>query len=100
MQDPLFSGEAGAFAYLPSQKVAISLALTFTEDAFGPDGNYTEATGANAADLVWRADRRPRGAERPATPQRGSRYRQFWVGTRVPERTSLMSYLVERRSTK
>lgn len=54
MQDPLFSGEAGAFAYLPSQKVAISLALTFTEDAFGPDGSYTEATGANAADLVWR----------------------------------------------
>ncbi|MDQ6949819.1 MAG: beta-lactamase family protein [Actinomycetota bacterium] len=54
LQDPLFSGEAGAFAYLPSQKVAISIALTFSEDAFGPDGSYTDATGANAADLVWR----------------------------------------------
>ncbi|HUQ62799.1 MAG TPA: hypothetical protein VM121_03490, partial [Acidimicrobiales bacterium] len=55
MQDPLFSGEAGAFAYLPSQKVAISVAVTFAEDAFGPDGSYTEATGANGADLLWRA---------------------------------------------
>jgi len=54
MQDPLFSGEAGAFGYLPSQKVAVSVALTFTEDAFGPDGSYVEATGANAADLLWR----------------------------------------------
>ena len=40
MQDPLFSGEAGAFAYLPSKKAAIALALTFTEDAFAPDGSY------------------------------------------------------------
>jgi CubicO group peptidase (beta-lactamase class C family) len=54
MQDPLFSGEAGAFAYLPSQKVAIAVAVTFAEDAFGPDGSYTEATGANAGDLLWR----------------------------------------------
>ncbi len=55
MQDPLFSGEAGAFAYLPSQKAAVSVAVTFSEDAFGPDGSYTEATGPNAADLLWRA---------------------------------------------
>jgi len=54
MQDPLFSGEAGAFAYLPSQKVAISVAVTFAEDAFGPDGSYTEAAGPNAADALWR----------------------------------------------
>jgi CubicO group peptidase (beta-lactamase class C family) len=55
LQDPLFSGEAGAFAYLPSQKVAVSVAVTFKEDAFSPDdGSYTEATGANAADLLWR----------------------------------------------
>ena len=40
MQDPLFSGQAGAFAYLPSQKVAIGLALTFSQDAFAPDGSY------------------------------------------------------------
>ena len=41
MQDPLFSGEAGAFAYLPSQKVAISVAVTFAEDAFGPTTGAT-----------------------------------------------------------
>ena len=54
VQNPLFSGEAGAYAYLPSQKAAIAIAVTFTEEAFGPDGSYTEATGGNAADLVWR----------------------------------------------
>ena len=54
MQAPLFSGEAGAFAYLPSQKVAIALAVTFTEDAFAPDGSYKPEVGSNAADCVWR----------------------------------------------
>src|SRR5690242_21485044 len=56
MQDPLFSGEAGAFAYLPAQKVAIALALTFTftEDAFAPDGSYKPEVSSNAADRVWR----------------------------------------------
>ena len=54
MQDPLFSGEAGAFAYLPSKKVAIAFALTFTEDAFAPDGSYKSEVGSNAADPVWR----------------------------------------------
>src|SRR6476620_10746490 len=54
MQDPLFSGEAGAFAYLPSKKVAVALALTFDEDAFGPDGSYKSEVGSNAADPVWR----------------------------------------------
>jgi CubicO group peptidase (beta-lactamase class C family) len=54
MQDPLFSGEAGAFAYLPSKKVAIALALTFTQDAFAPDGSYKREVGNNAADPVWR----------------------------------------------
>jgi hypothetical protein len=54
MQDPLFSGEAGAFAYLPSKKVAIALALTFAQDAFGPDGSYKSEVGGNAADQVWR----------------------------------------------
>ncbi len=54
MQDPLFSGEAGAFAYLPSKKVAIALALTFAEDAFAPDGSYKSEVGGNAADQIWR----------------------------------------------
>ncbi|MHA6796162.1 serine hydrolase domain-containing protein [Pseudonocardia bannensis] len=54
MQNPLFSGEAGAFAYLPSKKVAIALALTFAEDAFAPDGSYKSEVGSNAVDPVWR----------------------------------------------
>ena len=54
MQDPLFSGEAGAFAYLPSKKVAIALALTFAQDAFAADGSYKPEVGSNAADHVWR----------------------------------------------
>ena len=54
MQDPLFSGEAGAFAYLPSQKVAIGLALTFSQDAFAADGSYKPEVTPNAADTVWR----------------------------------------------
>ena len=54
MQDPLFAGEAGAFAYLPSKKVAIALALTFAEDAFASDGSYKSEVGGNAADQVWR----------------------------------------------
>ena len=54
MQDPLFSGEAGAFAYLPSQKVAIGLTLTFSQDAFAADGSYKPEVTSNAADAVWR----------------------------------------------
>jgi CubicO group peptidase (beta-lactamase class C family) len=54
MQDPLFSGQAGAFAYLPSKKAAVALALTFTEDAFAPDGSYKNEVSSNAADKVWR----------------------------------------------
>jgi CubicO group peptidase (beta-lactamase class C family) len=54
VQNPLFSGEAGAFGYLPSKKVAIALALTFAEDAFGPDGSYKTDVGSNAAVPVLR----------------------------------------------
>ncbi|MGA9278654.1 serine hydrolase domain-containing protein [Ilumatobacter sp.] len=53
-QTPLFSGEAGAFAFLPSQKVGIALALTFTEDAFAADGSYKPEVTSNAADTLWR----------------------------------------------
>ena len=49
MQNPLFAGEAGAFAYLPSRKVAIAAAVTFTPEAYtGPE------SPDNAADLLWR----------------------------------------------
>jgi CubicO group peptidase (beta-lactamase class C family) len=50
MQNPLFSGEAGSFAYLPSRRVAIAVAVTFDEAAFDPvTGEYK-----NAADVLWR----------------------------------------------
>jgi CubicO group peptidase (beta-lactamase class C family) len=50
LQNPLFSGEAGAFAYLPSQKVAIAVAVTFDQAAFDPTtGEYK-----NTADILWR----------------------------------------------
>jgi CubicO group peptidase (beta-lactamase class C family) len=54
IQNPLFSGEAGVFAYLPSQKVAIGLAVTFSQDAFAADGSYKPEVTSNAADAVWR----------------------------------------------
>ena len=36
MQNPLFYGYAGVMSYLPSQKIAISVAVTFDEAAFDP----------------------------------------------------------------
>ncbi|WP_018334340.1 serine hydrolase domain-containing protein [Actinomycetospora chiangmaiensis] len=50
MQNPMFAGEAGAFASLPSRKVAIAVAVTFDQAAFDP------TTGAyrNMADRLWR----------------------------------------------
>ncbi|MDT5140410.1 MAG: hypothetical protein QOD58_4672 [Mycobacterium sp.] len=49
MQDPLFSGEAAVEAYLPSQRVAIAVAVTFAPEAFDNQGNYT-----NQADILFR----------------------------------------------
>jgi CubicO group peptidase (beta-lactamase class C family) len=52
LQNPLFAGEAGAFAYLPSRKVAVAVAVTFDEAAFDPaTGDYVKR---NSADLLWR----------------------------------------------
>jgi CubicO group peptidase (beta-lactamase class C family) len=51
MQNPLFAGEAGAFAYLPAQEVGIAVAVTFTEAAFTSDGSYVVQ---NEADDLWR----------------------------------------------
>ena len=49
MQNPLFAGEAGAFAYLPSRRVAIAATVTFLPEALtGPE------SPRNAADLLWR----------------------------------------------
>lgn len=50
LQDPLFSGESAVEAYLPSQDVAIAVAVTYQPAAFdATTGAYT-----NQADQLWR----------------------------------------------
>ena len=49
VQDPLFSGESGAIAYLPSQQVAIALTVTYEPAAF-----TSPASPKNSADYLWR----------------------------------------------
>jgi hypothetical protein len=48
VQNPLFSGYAGVAAYLPSQKTAIAVAVTFQPEAFDDQGNYS-----NEADTLF-----------------------------------------------
>jgi len=49
LQNPLFSGYAAAEAYLPSQKVAIAVAVTYAPEAFDDNGDYP-----NAAEMLFR----------------------------------------------
>ena len=49
IQNPMFFGGAGLEAYLPSQKVAIALAVTYEPAAFDDAGNYK-----NEADTIFR----------------------------------------------
>jgi CubicO group peptidase (beta-lactamase class C family) len=49
LQNPLFAGEAGVAAYLPSKKIAIAIAVTYQPEAFDDQGNYV-----NAADTLFR----------------------------------------------
>jgi CubicO group peptidase (beta-lactamase class C family) len=49
MQNPLFSGCAGVEAYLPAQKIAIAVAVTYAPEAFDDQGNYS-----NQADIMFR----------------------------------------------
>lgn len=49
LQNPLFAGEAGAFAYLPARKVAIAVVVTFTPQAF-----TSPSSPKNSADYLWR----------------------------------------------
>ena len=49
MQNPMFAGYAAVEAYLPSQKAAIAVAVTYAPDAFDVQGNYT-----NQADILFR----------------------------------------------
>jgi CubicO group peptidase (beta-lactamase class C family) len=50
LQDPLFAGESAVDAYLPSQKVAIAVALTYQPAAF----DATTGQYKNVADQLWR----------------------------------------------
>jgi CubicO group peptidase (beta-lactamase class C family) len=49
IQNPLFSGYAAIEAYLPSQKIAIAVAVTFSPEAFDNQGDYR-----NEADPLFR----------------------------------------------
>jgi CubicO group peptidase (beta-lactamase class C family) len=49
VQDPLFAGESGAIAYLPSQQVAIAVAVTYEPAAY-----TSPASPKNSADFLWR----------------------------------------------
>jgi CubicO group peptidase (beta-lactamase class C family) len=49
LQDPLLAGISGTEAYLPSQDVAVAVAVTYLPGAFDAEGNY-----ANAADHLFR----------------------------------------------
>jgi CubicO group peptidase (beta-lactamase class C family) len=49
LQNPLMSGYAAVEAYLPSQKIAIAVAVTYLPEAFDDQGNYP-----NAADTLFR----------------------------------------------
>jgi CubicO group peptidase (beta-lactamase class C family) len=50
VQNPLFAGEAGVMAYLPSKKISIAVAVTYQPEAFDDQGNYR-----NAADTLFRS---------------------------------------------
>ena len=49
LQNPMFAGYAALEAYLPSQKIAIAVAVTFAPEAFDDQGNYR-----NEADTLFR----------------------------------------------
>jgi CubicO group peptidase (beta-lactamase class C family) len=50
LQNPLLSGQGATAAYLPSEQIAIAVAVTFTPEAFDNQGNYT-----NASDALFRS---------------------------------------------
>jgi CubicO group peptidase (beta-lactamase class C family) len=49
LQNPMLAGYAAVEAYLPSQKVAIAVAVTFSPEGFGDQGDYN-----NVADTLFR----------------------------------------------
>lgn len=40
LQNPLFAGQAGVAAYLPTKKIAIAIAVTYLPEAFDDTGDY------------------------------------------------------------
>jgi CubicO group peptidase (beta-lactamase class C family) len=50
IETPSFGGYAAAEAYLPSEKIAIAVAITFAPQAFDAHGNWT-----NSSDPIFRA---------------------------------------------
>lgn len=51
LQNPLFGGYAGVMAYLPPERIAISVAVTYGPGAFDETGGYI---GGNQADALFR----------------------------------------------
>ncbi|WP_058023371.1 serine hydrolase domain-containing protein [Mycobacterium tuberculosis] len=49
LQNPMFAGYAAVEAYLPSQRVAVAVAVTYAPEAFDDQGNYR-----NQADILFR----------------------------------------------
>jgi CubicO group peptidase (beta-lactamase class C family) len=49
LQNPLFSGYAAVNAYLPSERIAIAVAVTYEEEAFSAEGDYP-----NEAEAMFR----------------------------------------------
>ncbi|EUA07163.1 conserved lipo, LpqK domain protein [Mycobacterium xenopi 4042] len=49
LQNPMFAGQAAVEAYLPSQRIAIAVAVTYRPDAFDAQGNYR-----NEAETLFR----------------------------------------------
>ncbi len=50
LQNPLLGGYSATEAYLPSKKIAIAVAVTFTREAFDSEGNYQ-----NSSDTLFRS---------------------------------------------
>jgi CubicO group peptidase (beta-lactamase class C family) len=65
IQNPFFSGESGVMAYLPSDKVAIAVAITYGEEAFDGSGN----TSNKAEDLFQKIGAVLAPEQAPPTPQ-------------------------------
>jgi CubicO group peptidase (beta-lactamase class C family) len=67
LQNPMFAGEAGVEAYLPSKNIAVAVAVTYLPEAFDDAGGY-----ANEADTLFRRIAKELAPD-DAPPQRPAR---------------------------